>query len=859
MRGLFSGDLHANNVISLVPSRPEFSGSGVGRNLITWSTVGDTFNSFQSPYGRGHTLYVDGAGDYALHAVDARTAFGTGDFTVEAWVYPTQPPPGGGATYDAGVFGHFGTPPMFFFLTNNTYRPAVWDGTAQRTGSISVQPYCWSHISWSRRNGTLFMHVNGQLCYQAAYTSNFTSTSACYSGGHFGTNDRYYKGYLAVRVTRGVGRYDGGGYVPPQYLQQTGVAIPSRRVSFAVEPTPTVTRRGPPIGDPHFNNVVLLLPFEHHLNDVSLYRRGYATVGSGFQLATWGVMERQQYVRTSAFLGGSDSLTYLTFSDSASLEFGASDFCMEAWVRFGSPMEDSVLWGKRNAFDYGPYTLDFTASTGKLRFASSATGTAWEVQMFSVTSLVAQRWYHVAITRRGSAWRMFIDGKLDVDATSSHSVQDTTHALRFGSRSDSVGGMYGYLSHVRFTKGVARYTSNFTPPALTPPSRGSAPRAFSLTAGLRPHLRRGGHNDSRGYSILELPYVDSADDMSRYRTAAAVASGSPTITAAGPLPFAKCLSLNGSSSYSYGVDSRWALGGRPFIIQGWVYLTSMPSVYATVMSTIDDATQTGWRLIIAPDGSVALSTYDSPNITIALAGSVSTNRWVHLAVAWRNYVWKSFVDGARAREGTRINTLDSGPQALRVGQTLGGAWGLTGYLRGLRVDVDDTTLRYDAPRDVLLMRSRFLPHAGTLASTLEALTGTIGSTTAATVSDISAFVYAANTIAGSMHPAVAGAVSDFTNKVISYGTIGALSGPAISALAAVLNTVGSVAAQTSGTTAEFTGQVYDILLGVVSQITLSSPAAALALSELVSSLALSLPDSDLGGYPPIVISDHILH
>jgi hypothetical protein len=75
-------------------------------------------------------------------------------------------------------------------------------------------------------------------------------------------------------------------------------------------------------------------------------------------------------------------------------------------------------------------------------------------------------WYHLAVVRLGTSIRLYVDGVLAASAvtTGQLNVSDLS-ALLIGD------GLNGWLDDVRVTKGVARYTTDFTPPALAFPDQ----------------------------------------------------------------------------------------------------------------------------------------------------------------------------------------------------------------------------------------------------------------------------------------------------------------------------------------------------------------------------------------------------
>jgi hypothetical protein len=75
-------------------------------------------------------------------------------------------------------------------------------------------------------------------------------------------------------------------------------------------------------------------------------------------------------------------------------------------------------------------------------------------------------WHHLALVRNGSTLSIYIDGvsqALTADvAIGANDVGDVSSPLYIGS--DSQYHLNGYIQDLRITKGVARYTADFTPP-----------------------------------------------------------------------------------------------------------------------------------------------------------------------------------------------------------------------------------------------------------------------------------------------------------------------------------------------------------------------------------------------------------
>ena len=97
----------------------------------------------------------------------------------------------------------------------------------------------------------------------------------------------------------------------------------------------------------------------------------------------------------------------------------------------------------------------------------------------STGSISTNTWTHIAFTKQGTSIRLFINGSLDTTTTLSMSggtiVGRSNQQINIGADSNSTTSptrrIVGYIDDLRITKGIARYTSTFTPPASASPLR----------------------------------------------------------------------------------------------------------------------------------------------------------------------------------------------------------------------------------------------------------------------------------------------------------------------------------------------------------------------------------------------------
>ena len=173
-----------------------------------------------------------------------------------------------------------------------------------------------------------------------------------------------------------------------------------------------------------------------------------------------------------------DGSDWLAIPDDSDFTFGTSDFTIECWYKTNN------ISGLSDSFDYifaagWPIQLAHTnSSSKKISFwmkdsAASDSGSYVVNDLNSGTGSITSttKWYHIAVTREGSTFRMFLDGVLTDTKTSSTSAPAPGQDSSIGRFSPASPYYYanGTVSNFRYIKGTALYTADFIPPrsALT--------------------------------------------------------------------------------------------------------------------------------------------------------------------------------------------------------------------------------------------------------------------------------------------------------------------------------------------------------------------------------------------------------
>jgi hypothetical protein len=179
-----------------------------------------------------------------------------------------------------------------------------------------------------------------------------------------------------------------------------------------------------------------------------------------------------------AFDGTGD---YATVPVSTDFEFGTGDFTVEGWINvssFASSNSEvnfaSLARGANGGGGpFGLVTCGWLVRIRSTQFSFYRFDGSTETELVQSFTFSTGVWYHIAVSRIGSSLRLFVDGSqqgaafansISYNRIGSGGSQDL-HIGRVLFGGDTFF-LNGYIDDLRITKGVSRYTANFTPPTL---------------------------------------------------------------------------------------------------------------------------------------------------------------------------------------------------------------------------------------------------------------------------------------------------------------------------------------------------------------------------------------------------------
>jgi len=356
----------------------------------------------------------DGSGDYLSTATSAAIALGTSDFTFECWVNPTAYPNDATLVYAGNT------------STGNEISLQIRNGQVAShlyiSGSHSdvqftdlpVTLNTWSHLAISRVSGVLYGFLNGvRSSVTTALTANFGSSAAAYVA----VGDRFAGSLSNARMTKNAAIYSTATYTVP-----TSPLSATSNTAFLTCQNLTFTDNSP--------------------NALAITVNGGATAGATGPFT---------YTRGNSvyFDGTGDQL----FSPVDGRQYG--NFTIECWIYLNAISGYPTFYAIGNE---SGGRISFQVTGGALQYNIYGGG---NVSLGGTLGL--NQWYHIAFVRSGTTITGYVNGTSTGTAVMSGTIGNANGVYISGISS---GGdlINGYVDDLRVTTGIARYTSNFTPP-----------------------------------------------------------------------------------------------------------------------------------------------------------------------------------------------------------------------------------------------------------------------------------------------------------------------------------------------------------------------------------------------------------
>ena len=635
------------------------------------SVNGDVYAGTFSPYrSGGYSTYFDGSGDYLQLPSDAGFSFGTGDFTVECWVYYPPIPvtnTNGKMIIDSrptssnGSYWHLGSSPAgnIAFTTMTIGGNTIVDTVAR--------PDQWVHYAVTRSGTSLRLFANGTLVASTTDSSNISSGSPTIGKNAFSgqAGDTWWLGYISnLRIVKGTAVYTAN-FTPP---------TPTEPLT-AITNTTLLTCHLPYIAD-------------GSTNAHSITSNGNVTI-QPFSPYDYSEYNPNVHGGSMHFDGSGD---YLTVPNNNAFKFGSENFTIECWVYFNAVSDDIIIskWNAGATAGTNQWILNTVGAVPTFTWSIDGTFAAGNA---IGTTLVANRWHHLAAVRNGSSITLYVDGVGGTPVSVSGSLYESeTEVLGISYRRNNGAGwnpINGYVSDVRIVKGTAVYTAEFTPPTAPLSSSGSSLHIKGTDASIIDKSQRSNikvFGNTTG-STTQVKFTDS-----------------------------KSMYFDGTDDYIT-VDDGFHFGTGDFTFEFWLYPTENLTSSGAQQFINAEASGSGvtWSFGCYPSGHHGLG-YNGLTFSYGLHGSYTVgkyvnnywptqNTWTHLAVQRRNGIIEIFVNGTSQTLTTygQNSTFSDGANLTSNYTSRYFFNGLEGYVQDVRItkDIARYTANFTPPAERL--------------------------------------------------------------------------------------------------------------------------------------------------------------
>ena len=412
------------------------------------------------------SIGLNGSSEY-LTVPNSDVALGTGNFTIETWVYLRSKLRAYPAifaninNFTTGALslfaGHASSSTTNFQIGHNGTFPAINAGTPNYNQ--------WDHLAVVRNSGTITLYQNGTSIGSFSSTAALNGVGPTFYIGTTGdaiTAGCVHGDYSNFRIVVGTAVYTGNFTPPSGELTKTGGTYPSTtnvNTSITASHTKLLTAQGTTT-DNSDNSVTVtsvgtpdvLSSSPYHMSHIHRFLDSSSSVhritrnGDVEQLSHSPFYEPGYSVKF-------DSGDEITFPDSNNYHLGTNQFSVEAWVfptAYGS-YTNGILghfssasrgWG----FGFNSTTITF--------YGSSNGGSSTNQSHVATARVPTNKWTHLVATRDASRLRIFKDGLLVYNATNTASFHNSSQPLRIGDANPSVNQqLIGYLKDVRFVNG----------------------------------------------------------------------------------------------------------------------------------------------------------------------------------------------------------------------------------------------------------------------------------------------------------------------------------------------------------------------------------------------------------------------
>lgn len=157
---------------------------------------------------------------------------------------------------------------------------------------------------------------------------------------------------------------------------------------------------------------------------------------------------------------------YVDTPDHADFTFDSNDWTIDFWFNTsGGAGAVRRLFGQTNSSDTSIFSISAAVTAANVLNTNIVADTLGTLTLNGTTAIALSTWYHYALVRTGNTIKFFLNGTEESSGSFTLPVNDVDGAFAVGRRGESTSSPWrGSIDEFRLSLGIARWTTNFTPP-----------------------------------------------------------------------------------------------------------------------------------------------------------------------------------------------------------------------------------------------------------------------------------------------------------------------------------------------------------------------------------------------------------
>ncbi len=298
------------------------------------------------------------------------------------------------------------------------------------------------------------------------------------------------------------------------------------------------------------------------------------------------------------------------------------------------------------------------AAGGAAQFITSTNGQNIDINISGGTAY-ANSWNHIAASRSGNTYSLYLNGTRVATTTNANSLADVGTSVEIGRYSNGNGIYAGYISGARIVKGTAVYTGT----TLTVPT--APPTAVTNTSLLLNFTNAGILDGTMKNNLETVGGASVSTSVVKYGSGSLSFDGSGDSLTAPSVPL-----------FNY--------GSANFTVELWIYLNAAPSNDAGIIDQRPTSTN-GNYFMLGVNSSRQLFIY--VNSVYRIGGSASTvlnlNTWTHVSYVRFGATGTLYINGSSV--GTWADSTTYLQSPMTIGRHTQGGSDLNAYMDDLRI------------------------------------------------------------------------------------------------------------------------------------------------------------------------------